>query len=348
MKKLLLLPLYVLFTCQLTAKQVTVKNMEELRKANKEALPGDIIVLQNGNWANADILLDASGTADAPVIFKAQTAGKVIITGNSRLALGGNYIIVNGLYFANGYAGSNPVISFRINKNKLANNCRVTNTVIDGFNNPKRMEENNWVLFYGKNNRMDHCTIRDKQNMGVTIAVILDDERSRENYHSIDYNHFGFRIPLGSNGGETIRVGVSQHCEFNSNTRIVNNFFEHCDGETEIVSIKSCSNIISNNLFKECSGSLVLRHGNNNIVENNIFLGNGKDGSGGVRVINKGQWVVNNFFYMLRGWGFRSPLAVMNGVPNSPAHRYVATQDAVIANNTWYDCEPLSFCEGSD
>jgi poly(beta-D-mannuronate) lyase len=38
----------------------------------------------------------------------------------------------------------------------------------------------------------------------------------------------------------------------------------------------------------------------------------------------------------------------MNGVPNSPAFRYVTASDAVIANNSFYECTPLSFCEGSD
>jgi poly(beta-D-mannuronate) lyase len=28
-------------------------------------------------------------------------------------------------------------------------------TVINDFNNPKRMDENNWVTFYGKNNGLD-------------------------------------------------------------------------------------------------------------------------------------------------------------------------------------------------
>ncbi|RYG52020.1 MAG: hypothetical protein EOO01_07375, partial [Chitinophagaceae bacterium] len=105
---------------------------------------------------------------------------------------------------------------------------------------------------------------------------------------------------------------------------------------------------VKNNLFKECQGGVVLRHGDNNTVENNIFLGNYKEGTGGVRVINKGQWVVNNFFYACRGIDFRSPLSVMNGIPNSPAHRYVQVTDAVIANNTFYDCAAASFCEGSD
>ena len=128
--------------------------------------------------------------------------------------------------------------------------------------------------------------------MGVLLAVILDDERSRENFHSIDHNYFGRRSPLASNGGEIIRVGLSQHCQFNSNTGINNNFFENCDGEAEIISIKSCANVVEENIFKECQGSVVLRHGDNNIVADNYFLGNDKPGTGGVRVINKGQVVI--------------------------------------------------------
>ena len=79
-----------------------------------------------------------------------------------------------------------------------------------------------------------------------------------------------------------------------------------------------------------------------------MILGNGKEATGGVRVINKGQWVVNNFFYQCTGTGFRAPLTIMNGIPNSPAHRYVQVTDAVIMNNSFIECAPLSFCEGSD
>ena len=210
------------------------------------------------------------------------------------------------------------------------------------------MDENNWVLFYGKKNRLDHCSFIDKKNMGVLLAVILDDERSRENFHSIDHNYFGRRSPLASNGGEIIRVGVSQHCQFNSNTGIRNNFFENCDGEAEIISIKSCANEIEGNVFKECQGSVVLRHGDNNRVAGNYFLGNDKPGTGGVRVINKGQAIVNNIFYKCRGVDFRSPLVIMNGVPNSPPTRYVQVTNAEIVDNSFYECSPLSFCEGSD
>jgi poly(beta-D-mannuronate) lyase len=348
MIRLLFLSTFLLVSFIATADSTIVKNIDELHASVKKAKPGDKIIMQNGEWKDVVIKLKCNGTKEKPILVKAQSAGKVIVTGNSSLRIGGNYTTVDGLYFHNGYAGKDPVISFRADKDDLANNCRVTNTVIDDFNNQKRMDENNWVLFYGKSNRLDHCSFRDKKNMGVLIAVILDDERSRENFHSIDHNYFGRRPPLASNGGEIIRVGVSQHCQFNSNTQIVDNLFEHCDGETEIISIKSGSNVVRGNVFKESQGSVVLRHGDNNTVENNVFLGNGKTATGGVRVINKGQWVVNNFFYKCRGTDFRSPLSIMNGIPNSPAHRYVQVTDAVIANNTFVDCSPISLCEGSD
>ncbi len=348
MLRLMLLKFCLLITIVVTANTIVVKNIKELQAANANARPGDIIILQNGEWKDVIIKLNCIGTKAQPITFKAQTEGKVLITGMSQLRLGGSFIIVDGLDFSNGYAGKDPVINFRINNEQLANNCRVTNTTVNDFNNPKRMDENYWVAFYGKNNRLDHCSFIDKKNMGVLLAVILDDERSRENFHSIDHNYFGRRPALASNGGEIIRVGVSQHCEFNSNTQITDNYFEHCDGETEIVSIKSGQNVVRGNVFKESQGGVVLRHGNYNIVENNIFLGNGKEGTGGVRVINKGQWVVNNFFYQCRGIDFRSPLSIMNGIPNSPAHRYVQVTEAVIANNTFYDCSPVSFGEGSD
>lgn len=338
----------LLFSTFVMAETILVKTNEDLKKANESAIAGDIIILQNGKWSNIEMKLNCNGTKEKPITFKAQTQGQVFITGHSKLHIGGSFIQVEGLYFLNGFAGDDAVIKFCIDKNQIANNCRVTNTVINDFNNPKRLDENYWVALYGKNNRVDHCSFLSKKNIGVLLAVILENEKSRENFHSIDHNYFGVRLPLASNGGEIIRVGVSQHCEFNSNTLISDNFFEQCDGEGEIISIKSGSNIIRNNLFKECQGSVVLRHGDNNTVANNVFLGNNKEGTGGTRIINKGQWVVNNFFYQCRGEGFRTPLAIMNGVPNSPANRYVAVSDAVIANNTYVDCTPMGLCEGSD
>jgi poly(beta-D-mannuronate) lyase len=348
MIRLLLLKCCLLLTVMAMAKTIVVKNVEELNAANNTAQPGDIIILQDGEWKDAVIKLTCKGTAAKRIVFKSQTPGKLFFTGRSRVAIGGSYITIDGWYFKNGSAVPDDVISFRSSKTQAATYCRVTNCCIDEYHEGKRLDENYWVAFYGNHNRLDHCTFLNKLNMGVLLAVMLEEESWRENYHSIDSNYFALRQPLGSNGGEIIRVGVSQTSMYNSITNIHHNFFQDCDGEAEIISIKSGGNFIRDNVFEQSQGAVVLRHGNNNTVEHNIFFGRGRGHTGGVRIINEGQWVVNNIFVRLRGTGFRSPMAIMNGVPNSPVNRYLAVKDAVIAHNTFINCTALGFGDGSD
>ena len=346
MKKLFVV-LMLLSTVQVWANTLSVSTMQELVNSGIQAKAGDTVVIKSGNYLNCNLIISAKGTARQPIVFMAQVPGGVHFTGNSYLHITGTYITVSGVVFKDGYAGKNHVWQFSHGK-EVANNSRITASSIQSFNNPLRLDENHWLTLSGKNNRVDHCNFTDKTNLGVLAAVLLDDDRSRINNHSIDSNYFGIRKPLGSNAGEIIRVGVSQHCTFYSNTVIKNNFFEYCDGETEIVSIKSCGNKVVGNVFKECQGAVVLRHGNDNTVEGNLFYGNDKEGTGGVRVINEGNWIVNNFMSHCKGQGFRSPLAIMAGVFNSPANRYLPVRDAVIANNTFLNCTPFSISEGKD
>ncbi len=337
----------LLSTLQGWANKLSVSTPQELVKTGIQAKAGDTVVIKSGNYPNCNLIISAKGTARQPIVFMAQVPGGVHFTGNSYLHITGTYITVSGVVFKNGFAGKNHIWQFSHGK-EVANNSRITASSIQSFNNPLRLDENHWLTLSGKNNRVDHCNFTDKTNLGVLVAVLLDDDRSRINNHSIDSNYFGIRKPLGSNAGEMIRVGVSQHCTFYSNTVIKNNFFEYCDGETEIVSIKSCGNKVVGNVFKECQGAVVLRHGNDNTVEGNLFYGNDKEGTGGVRVINEGNWIVNNFMSHCKGQGFRSPLAIMAGVFNSPANRYLPVRDAVIANNTFLNCTPFSISEGKD
>ncbi|MGB5722986.1 MAG: polysaccharide lyase 6 family protein, partial [Parasphingorhabdus sp.] len=240
------------------------------------------------------------------------------------------------------------VISFRRSKDDLARNSRVTEVVIDGFSKPDRYESDYWVGMYGKNNRFDHNHLAGKTNKGVTFAVRLDSKESQENGHRIDHNYFGPRPVLGSNGGETLRIGTSKYSMFDSNTLVENNYFDRCDGEVEIISSKAGRNIYRGNIFFESSGTLTLRHGDGNLVENNVFFGNGKDHTGGIRVINRDQTIRNNYMEGLRGTGFASALTVMNGVPNSPVNRYVQVDNAIIENNSVVDSARITFAAGAD
>lgn len=201
---------------------------------------------------------------------------------------------------------------------------------------------------YGRRNRVDHCTFAGKLNLGVTLIVMLNEERSQQNFHRIDHNHFAPRPVYGSNGAETIRVGTSQQALRSSNTLIEENLFERCDGEVEVVSIKSSDNIVRRNLFFESQGVLALRHGDRNLVEENLFVGNGIRNTGGIRIVNAGHRVVRNTLVGIAGGRFFSALAVMNAVPNSLPNRYCLVEDVEIADNLFVDCSNIEFGTGRD
>ena len=330
------------------AEQVLVRSPGEYDAAIEAAQPGDTILLADGEWRDFDLVVRGEGTGRAPLTVAAQTPGGVVLTGQSSLRLGGSHLVVSGLVFRNGYSPRGDVIAFRVDSEKLASDSRVTQTVIDGFSKPDRYESDYWVAIYGKRNRFDHNHLEGKTNKGVTLAVRLDSEDSRENGHRIDHNYFGPRQSLGSNGGETLRIGTSHYSMFDSKTVVENNVFDRTDGEVEIISSKSGGNTFRGNLFLRSRGNLTLRHGDGNLVERNIFLGHGKDYTGGIRVINRDQTVRDNYMEGLRGTGFSSALAVMNGVPNSPVNRYVEVENAQITGNSILDSARIGFGVGAD
>lgn len=325
-----------------------VSNLEEFNQAVKHAKPGDTIILKNGEWKDVELRFKGEGTAEQPITLTAQTPGKVIITGESNLAFSGEYLVISNLVFKNGYTPTSEVISFKTSSTELANNSRVTNVVIDDFSNPERFDSDTWVAMYGKNNRFDHNTLVGKGNQGVLLAVKLTTEESRENNHIIEYNYFGPRDILGSNGGETVRIGTSHYSLTNSRTVVRNNYFERTNGEHEIISNKSGYNVFQNNVFYECQGTLTMRHGQHTLVENNYFLGNRKPNTGGIRIINEYQTVRNNYLYGLTGHRFRGALVIMNGVPNSPLNRYNQVVDSKMDNNIVIQSDYIQLAAGSD
>ncbi len=328
--------------------QFLVGTKAEYERVAATVQAGDTIVLGNGVWRDFEIVLSGRGTAEQPITLTAETKGRVLISGRSNLRMAGEHLVVSGLVFTDGHTPTNEVISFRGSRDELANNSRVTEVVIDGFNNPERFETDFWVMMYGQNNRFDHNYLAGKSNAGVTMAVRLNSEASQNNRHRIDHNYFGPRPVLGANGGETLRIGTSKYSLSESKTRVENNYFDRCNGELEIISVKAGRNVVRGNVFYESRGTLTLRHGNDNLLEDNIFFGNRVDHTGGIRVINKRQTVRNNYMYGLAGYRFGGALVVMNGVPDSPINRYHQVEDSIIENNSIINSEHVEFAAGSD
>ena len=319
-------------------KSIFVKDIAELNKAIDGVAPGNEIVLANGVWKDVQIRFYGMGTKELPISLRAETPGKVFIEGSSFLHLGGEYLKVSGLYFRNGYTPSSGIIRYKIGLDSVANHCTVSSCVIDEFTQPNRLKSDRWVEFYGKHNQIDHCYLAGKSNDGVTLMVLHDGNEHINNHHQVVNNYFGPRPRKGGPRGETIRIGSPQFTPGYVN--VANNYFEACNGEVEIISDKADQNIFRNNIFYKCEGSLVLRHANYGTVDGNVFIGGDEsEFYGGVRIVNMGHWITNNYFYKINGEEFRSPLAIMNGIPSPIINRYKQVTDAVIAYNTWVDCK---------
>lgn len=308
--------------------------VDEFREAVRHAQPGDTITMANGIWHDADLVFDADGAKGDSIIVRAEIPGEVILTGQSSLRIGGQYLKVEGLWFHRGALDRGHVIAFRTNR--AARHSRITNCAVTEFNPDNWLLQYKWVSLYGTHNRVDHCHFAGKTHDGATLVVWLEDPPADEpNYHRIDHNHFGYRPELGKNGGETIRIGTSSRSMQDSYTVVEHNLFERTDGEHEIISNKSGHNTYRHNTFLEAQGALTLRHGNHAIIRENWFLGRGKPGTGGIRVIGEDHLVTHNYFSELEGDSSRASLSVMNGIPNSPLNRYFQVKRPIITHNTF-------------
>jgi poly(beta-D-mannuronate) lyase len=318
------------------AKDIPIADAAAFAAAAQTISAGDTLILNDGTWADAQLKLHAEGTAEKPVTIKAQTPGKVIFTGTSRLSVGGSHIIVDGLWFQNPTA--EQVIELRKDSKQLASDSRITNCAVTNDTQLISTASSQFVSIYGARNRVDHCYIAGKTTQGTTLVVWLSNESKDQGKHQIDHNHFGPRQKLGKNGGETIRLGDSKTSMQTASCIVEHNLFEKCDGEAECISNKSCGNLYRHNIFKGVSGTLTLRHGNGCTVEHNTFIGDGAKGTGGVRIIGEDHTVTGNRFENLTGDDERSALCIMLGIPDSVPNGYFQVKRAKVTGNTFINC----------
>ncbi|HVI44476.1 MAG TPA: chondroitinase-B domain-containing protein [Chitinophaga sp.] len=275
-----IMPCLAAFHAKATDRLVTTAS--QLSSAVSASQPGDNIIMKNGTWTDIAIQFSSTGTAAAPITLKAETPGGVTVSGASTLTITGTYLVVSGLKWTNGNIDAN-IITIQGSYN------RVTQCAMINYNAGKK-----WIVLDGYKLRVDHNRFEGKNTADPTMQVEVRDKNA--DYHLVDHNHFAHRPPLGVNGGETIRAGYSGQMDNISRTIFEYNLFEECDGENEIVSNKSCENLYRYNTFRKSQGQFCFRHGDRNIVYANFFLGEGKSGTGGVRVIGSKNYIVNNYF----------------------------------------------------
>jgi poly(beta-D-mannuronate) lyase len=272
-------------------RAVSVADVGQLTKAIAAAKPGDVIEMSDGTWADAHLIFNATGTAGNPVTLRAQTPGRVNLTGTSYLKINGPHLIVDGLHFVRTAPlhSTEPVIEFRSEHGKLLN------TAIENYNPPDFNTRYHWVRFSGPHNVVEHCSFTGKNHQGPVIALA-----DRARYNAVRYSHFENIPHAPQNGREIIQASAyGDNEELGTDggfMAIEHNLFERADGEgAEIISLKSNRNVVRFNTFRATIGGIVGRSGNFNTIEGNIILGEKRPGTAGIRVSGQGHVVRNNY-----------------------------------------------------
>jgi poly(beta-D-mannuronate) lyase len=332
------------FINKLSAESYTVGSVAEMNGLMHKVQPGDVIIWKDGAYADVKINFQPkqNGKAGLLIVLKAQTAGKVLFTGNSQLLVNGEYLLAEGFLFEGvSSLEKGDVMAFGAS----STHCRITNCAVVNYTPADVMVNNNWISLQGFYNEVDHCYFTGKTNQGPYLVVRYKTDKDFEDgsdkapstYHHIHHNFFGYRTLPTDNGGEDMRIGDSKTSFTHGFNMIEYNYFEEHRLEAEVISNKSWNNIYRFNSFTNNDGALVLRHGQQCIVYGNYFNGkSGRNTSGGIRIINADQTVFNNYLENLEGGkgNMKSPITIMSGLEGSALNEYYPANNAVVVYNT--------------
>ncbi len=284
-----------------------VSSLDELNAAIALANPGDMIILRDGIYETGAIapVADKHGLPNARIIIRAETAGMAEIKAVTGFNFTNcSYMTLEGIKFT----GKQTLSSNSQAIDMLGcNNMRITRChfILD------ETEVQNadsfsmaWVTIKSHNNvvshhnKVDRNLFEKKLAPGVVLSIDGDWEAKQiSQYDIIEYNHFKDIKPRIANGKETIRYGTSYNSQSSAHGIVQYNLFEECDGDPEILSVKTSDLTVRYNTFLNSEGQLTLRHGDRTTIYGNYFIGDGKKtGVGGIRIYGTDHKIFSNYF----------------------------------------------------
>jgi poly(beta-D-mannuronate) lyase len=313
-------------------RTVSVTSISGLASAISQAKPGDKISLKNGVYsASSSIQISAKGTATNPILITSDTIGGAEIGGAHGFSLNNaQYVIIRGFKLTYSQDNSDPAT-------RCSNCIHVRFTQNTFALRSSAGDESDWLGISGTSShvRVDNNLFQNKNTQGTFLTIVGDNGKMPQNTR-VDHNTFRNHNYDGSNGGECVLIGHSSLGPVAANSILEYNTFERCDGDPEVISVKSSKNTFRYNTFRDNEGSLVFRHGSGHIAEGNIFLG----GTSGIRVYGANHKIINNYFAnnQMSGSSIYNPIIIprattLNDLSTSNAE-YSQPRNILVAHNT--------------
>jgi poly(beta-D-mannuronate) lyase len=257
--------LFMLFTflapALLSAANIPVNSISALQNAIGKAVPGDVITLANGKYTTSqDITVSNAGTAAKPITIAAQSIGGAEISGAGGFHLNGTaaHIIIRGFKFTH--------TSSKARMAAGSSFCRWTRNIFQTTGNGEYLTVN------GNDHQVDYNTFQHKTSMGRFLTVRGTGSQIAQRIW-IHHNYFyDFKSQGGPNGAEAFQFGLSGFSLSSSNSLVEHNLFEDCEGENELISIKTSEVTLRYNTIRNCKAQFTLRHGNRCQVYGNYFV----------------------------------------------------------------------------
>lgn len=331
MKKIIALCLLCfLFSSSLHATNYEVNSREEIYTVLYKLKAGDTLYLADGTYKDIKLILCTSGAQNSPIVITAKTGGMVFFTGDVKVELRGEYLVLKDIYFKDGnrnpkewsshgpgllaiYGSYNRITGCVFHAFDEANSSYISTSIPEGGIVPKYC-------------RIDHCVFVEKITFDQVINLNNRQKPEKEDsilgepmYHRIDHCFFANPKKPGNAGGG-IRIGYYRNdigrCLIDSN------LFERQDSEAEIVTSKSQENVFYANTIRNCQGTLNFRHGDRQIAIHNFFINTDqKFEYGGMFVWGSKHIIAGNYFSLTRTIKSRGNAALyLNPGPKGSEH----------------------------
>ncbi len=352
----LFLALALHYPVRAALRTVNVGNNSQLTTALSTALPGDEIILANGNYAG--FTMTRSGLGPEPnnlIKIKAQNQGGAVI--NSGVIHFNNtaHVTVEGLTITTpGAVRTFDNVSWNVGVLfQSADYSQLTRSTLMLSGQPANTY---WVMLAGdsNHNRIDHNEIgpdpgsgiyiytRGNPNIpGVTFTPSVDRgpwahglgpyNPNMARNTRIDHNY----IHGHTNRESLILGGIGMTGDYQDTATVVEyNLFENNAGDSELISIKTSGSTIRYNTVRDGYGAIVNRAGNGSRIYGNTMLQGGAAGSAGIRLHEMNHEVYNNYIENTDDFGIQVYEGDLYDESNGITFTHAQVVNAKITHNT--------------